>query len=483
MLAGTLHDKSNQNHSLIDQLNAFNDGIFIADQNGICLYANDALCSMLGYDYSGALFDLNILDCVAPEFREDFRDSLEQTGKIIPETGSISILPLRKRNGQMILAEINSSFTMINNRVISITAIVRDLSAREASPALKEKITTHYPGLLKDLPVPDRSGKLIKDKLIGNTGLNKHEFEVNAVLQQIKSNVDKELRSQSNHNFILSLIIPDPDPTRSISTDQEVFVHIIRNLLNYLIRVTGAEHIEFGYHIEKGIYPLFFVRDFSREISQDKLNHSYENLEELSNFSSLPDPRAIQELVHTQELVKLLNGSIWAKSGMPENLVFYFHLGKEQIISHATIHGKERPDREIEWASKNILVVEDLPNNYLYIEAILRKTRANLIHVTNGMDAISTVKSGQQVDLILMDIRLPGMDGYETTRKIKLLRPNIPVIAITAYSIQDEEEKIRKAGINGYVGKPIHSDDLISKMNEVMRNYPRKSFRLIKWAI
>ena len=228
---------------------------------------------------------------------------------------------------------------------------------------------------------------------------------------------------------------------------------------------------------------MFFVRDVSREISMEKLNQSYENLEELINFSSFPDPRIMQDLSHTQELVKLLNGSIWAKSGMTENLVFYFHVGKEQIISHATIHGKECTDREIEWDSKNILVVEDLPNNYLYIEAILRKTRANLIHVTNGIDAVNEVKSGKKIDLILMDIRLPGMDGYEATRHIKFFQPNIPVIAVTAYSIHEEEEKIRKAGINGYVSKPIHSDDLISTMNEVMRNSPRKSFRLRKWAL
>jgi len=483
MPTGTFHYEEIQNHSLIDHLNAFNDGIFISEQNGICLYTNDALCSMLGYDYSGALFDLNILDYVAPEFRDDFRDILAQTGKLLPEDRNISILPLRKRNGQMILAEINLSFNTINNQIISITAIVRDLSAREFSQTLKEKLTANYPGLLKDLPVPQKSGKHIKEELIGNESPKKHEFQVNVVLQKIKANVDKELCAQGSHNLILSLNIPDPDPTRSISSDQEVFVQIIRNLLKYMIKVPGAEHIEFGYHIEKGIYPLFYVRDFSREIPQEKLYQSYENLDELTNFSSLPDARAIQELAHTQELVKLLNGRIWAKSGMTENLVFYFHVGKEQIISHATIHGKESPDREIEWSSKNILVVEDLPNNYLYIEAILRKTRANLIHVTNGADAITLVKSGQQVDLILMDIRLPGMDGYETTRKIKHIKPNIPVIAVTAYSILEEEEKIRKAGMNGYVSKPICSDDLISNMYEVMRNSPRRSFRLKKWAL
>jgi len=483
MPSGTFHNVEKNNHSLIDHLNAFNDGIFISEQNGICLYTNDALCTMLGYDYSGALFDLNILDYVAPEFRDEFRDILAQSGKLIPEDHSICILPLRKRNGQMILAEINLSFNTINSRIISITAIVRDLSAREVSQTLKEKLTACYPGLLKDLPTPHGSGKQNKEELMGDQSMNKHEFQVNVVLQEIKANIDKELRSQGSRNLILSLTIPDPDPTRSISSDREVFIQIIRNLLKYMIKVSTTEHIEFGYHIEKGIYPLFYVRDFSREIPMDKLNQSYENLDELCNFSSLPEAKAIQELTHTQKMVKLLNGSIWAKSGMTENLVFYFHVGKEQIISHATIHGRESHDREIEWATKNILVVEDLPNNYLYIEAILRKTKANLIHVTNGADAILVIKSGQKVDLILMDIRLPGIDGYETTRKIKHINPNIPVIAVTAYSIQDEEEKIRKAGINGYVGKPIHSDDLISSMNEVMHHSPRRSFRLKKWAL
>jgi CheY-like chemotaxis protein len=165
-----------------------------------------------------------------------------------------------------------------------------------------------------------------------------------------------------------------------------------------------------------------------------------------------------------------------------ENLVFYFHLGKERIISHATIHGKENAENDIEWASKNILVVEDLPNNFLYIEAILRKTRANLIHAINGMDAIQEVQSGTKIDLILMDIRLPGIDGYETARKIRLLQPHIPIIAVTAYSIHDEGDKLRRSGINAYVGKPILSDDLLFTMNKVMRSSPRKSFWYKKWA-
>ena len=210
MPSGTFHDEEKNNHSLIDHLNAFNDGIFISEQNGICLYTNDALCSMLGYDYSGALFDLNILDYIAPEFRDEFREILAQTGKLLPEDHSISILPLRKRNGQMILAEISLSFNTINNRIISITAIVRDLSAREVSQTLKEKLATHYPGLLKDLPVPHRSGKQIKEELIGNESLNKHEFQVNVVLQEIKSNIDKELRAQGSRNLILSLTTYHP---------------------------------------------------------------------------------------------------------------------------------------------------------------------------------------------------------------------------------------------------------------------------------
>jgi PAS domain S-box-containing protein len=482
MTAEIFHEENTHHYSLIDHLNAFNDGVFISDLNGICLYTNDSLCSMLGYDYPGALFDLNILDYIAPEFREDLSDLLTTAGNMDPEAGNIIILPLRKRNGQMILAEINLSLSMINHRMISITGIVRDLSSREVIPALKDKLTRYYPGLIKDLPIPDRSGRQKENALTGKKGPHKHEFQVNVVLREIKANLDKELRVQNKCNLILSLIIPDPDPTRAISTDKEIFVQIITNLLNFMIRISNSEHIEFGYHIEKGIYPLFFAKDFSCEIPREKLNLSYENLEELTNYCSLPDPRTIRELVHTQVLVKLLNGSIWAKSGMDENLVFYFHLGKERIISHATIHGKENAENDIEWASKNILVVEDLPNNFLYIEAILRKTRANLIHAINGMDAIQEVQSGTKIDLILMDIRLPGIDGYETARKIRLLQPHIPIIAVTAYSIHDEGDKLRRSGINAYVGKPILSDDLLFTMNKVMRSSPRKSFWYKKWA-
>ena len=475
MAEGTSHEQVRHKHSLSDHLNAFSDGIFISDRKGLCHYTNDALCIMLGYDYAGALSELNILDFVAPEFRDDLANALEQKG-------NTSILPLRKKNGQMILAEITFSFTNITDLGIGVSAIVRNLSERNIPPALKDKIAVHYPRLVKYLPPPPMLTKHHEKYLIGTNGINKREFQLNVVMQEIKTGFDKELNAQGCLDQVLYLSLKDPDPTRSITTDREIFIRIVKLLLRYIIRNSQSKHIEFGYHIEQGIYPLFFIRDFSSEIPQNSLNHTDESLKELSGSSFPEDTGKIRGPAQAQKLVSLLNGNIWAKAGQTENLVFYFHVGKERIISHARIHDREDSDREIEWESKNILVVEDMPYNYLYIEAILRKTRANLIHVTNGADAVKRIESDSQIDLILMDIRLPGMDGYETTRKIKGFRPNVPVIAVTAYTLQEEEEKISKAGIDGYVSKPIYSDDLISTMNEVMRMTPRKFFRLKKWV-
>ena len=106
------------------------------------------------------------------------------------------------------------------------------------------------------------------------------------------------------------------------------------------------------------------------------------------------------------------------------------------------------------------LIVEDEDSNFFLMERILRKTGARLIWAKNGLEAVEMVNK-QDVDVILMDIRMPVMDGYEATEIIKQSKPSIPIIAQTAYALKGEREKSLSAGCDGYISKPIDSRELI----------------------
>ena len=111
---------------------------------------------------------------------------------------------------------------------------------------------------------------------------------------------------------------------------------------------------------------------------------------------------------------------------------------------------------EFNWKDKIILVAEDVETNYMLVKKSLRKTGVNLIWVKNGLEAVEECKKNNIIDLVLMDIRMPLMNGIEATKKIKKIKPELPVIAQTAYAMDGDREKSINAGCNDYIAKPIN---------------------------
>ena len=118
-------------------------------------------------------------------------------------------------------------------------------------------------------------------------------------------------------------------------------------------------------------------------------------------------------------------------------------------------------------AKNTILIAEDDEINFFYMNALLtRETDSKIFHAKNGRDAIELFKTNNDIKLILMDIKMPEIDGLEATRQIKLINPDIPIIAITAYAMSGDEERVLAAGCDGYLSKPISKEKLLSKMAE-----------------
>jgi len=125
----------------------------------------------------------------------------------------------------------------------------------------------------------------------------------------------------------------------------------------------------------------------------------------------------------------------------------------------------EFSDNTYSWSGKTILVVEDNETSNIYFEAALRKTNANLIWAKNGLDAVEMVKENNGIDLILMDINMPKLDGIEATRIIKNLYPEIIIVVQTAFILSGEERMCKDAGCDEFITKPIRLNNLIDTLN------------------
>lgn len=123
-----------------------------------------------------------------------------------------------------------------------------------------------------------------------------------------------------------------------------------------------------------------------------------------------------------------------------------------------------------DWSNKTILVVEDEEINFFYIKEALSQTKVNLVYADNGLSALNMVQENPDIDLILMDVKMPILSGYETTRKVKKLRADLPVIAQTAYSLTGEKRKSMEAGCDGYLSKPIRPDELFETVARYLDN-------------
>jgi two-component system, cell cycle response regulator DivK len=123
-------------------------------------------------------------------------------------------------------------------------------------------------------------------------------------------------------------------------------------------------------------------------------------------------------------------------------------------------------DQDFLWQDKLILVAEDIELNYMYIRELLEPTGAIVVRVENGKKAVDYCLSNTKIDMVLMDILMPVMNGYEATRQIKAVRKDIPVMAQTAYALTEDRGKAMAAGCDDFIAKPISKDELLRKINK-----------------
>ena len=122
------------------------------------------------------------------------------------------------------------------------------------------------------------------------------------------------------------------------------------------------------------------------------------------------------------------------------------------------------------WSEKTILIAEDIDANFLFLEKILQDTKVKIVRAINGKEAIDIYKENQNINLILMDIRMPEIDGFDATKEIKKINKNVPIIVETAYSIEHGKEMGKESGCDDYIVKPININKLIAVINKHINN-------------
>ena len=153
--------------------------------------------------------------------------------------------------------------------------------------------------------------------------------------------------------------------------------------------------------------------------------------------------------------VEALGGKIWFESDRNEGANFFFTIPCDEIELEILKSNIKKEHKSEEFFDTTVLIVEDEDFNYNYLEELLSSRKINYIRAKTGKEALEIFKNNSNIDLVLMDIRLPEMDGYEVTKEIRKINSKIPIIAQTAYALFGDREKAIDAGCNDYIAKPI----------------------------
>jgi len=289
--------------------------------------------------------------------------------------------------------------------------------------------------------------------------------QVNAILNELKSYYLKQLKKYDHKNIEIKVNNSVDDESFAIISDPLRFKQIMNNLIGNALKFTESGFIEFGYELDEPDNITFYVKDTGIGLARDKMSLIFERFRQGEESSTKEYGGAGLGLTISKRLVEMLGGDLWVESVLNEGSTFYFNLPLR--ITSIDIKTKQFTPQsgKMDWSDKTILVAEDEMSNFELIKATLHRTNVNIIRAVNGREAVEICKAkGNRIDLILMDIRMPEMNGYEATRIIKSSNKDLPVISLTAYAMSDDKEKSFHAGCNEYVSKPFNPVDLLEKI-------------------
>ncbi|SHM10580.1 Signal transduction histidine kinase [Flavobacterium xinjiangense] len=337
---------------------------------------------------------------------------------------------------------------------------------------IKEKERGDY------LKIVSKSGSnlvLIIDDLVEMSKIDANQIvpnyiplDIETCINELYETIKVSIKKSKKIDFFI--IKNDKPVTNKIITDQIKLKQILTNLVSNAIKFTDAGYVAFGYEIdEENNKIVFSVIDSG--IGIEKKYHKFI----FDRFKRVESDRAIKVgglglgLAISKAYVEMLGGSISLESNGTIGSKFIFTIpliyDESEEISIPNLENKSNgfSDQGI-----TILIAEDDNINFLLFKKIIKQTNHKIIRASNGLEALSICSDNADIDLVLMDIKMPVMNGFDSFEKIKLIRPNLAVVAQTAYSSNEDIEKISKLGFYGYISKPINREKLVVLINEIV---------------
>lgn len=488
------------------------DGIFINDGDGNYIEVNKSGCEMLGYSRD-ELLKTNINDIIQ---KENLENNPVKKAEMHTEKVAIANWILVRKDGSVFPAEISGKM-LSDGRM---QGIVRDITERKKFEqeliAAKEKAeesdqlkTAFLQNMSHEIRTPmnaiigfsellpeyfDDKAKLTRfannikqrgaDLLeiisgildiakieSGQLRVNLEECKMGNLFAEIEIFFDEHKNRIDNNQIEFNLRIAQNVQRQEVFIDQAKLKQILINLIGNAFKFTNSGTIELGCNIFEPNVFTFFVTDTGIGIPREKYLEIFSRFMQASSDKSRLYGGTGLGLSIVKGLLNLLGGKIWLESEKGMGSTFYFTM-PFITSNHPTNDFAEVPEIEkiISHPNVKILIVEDDEYNAQYLKEILSNTDYYVVSTCYGQKAVE-ICTQQAIDLVLMDIRLPDISGYEVTSLIKKQKPGIKVIAQTAYATYEDKQRALESGCDDYISKPIGRELLMARIKHHLSNH------------
>ncbi|MCB8999091.1 MAG: response regulator [Bacteroidales bacterium] len=282
------------------------------------------------------------------------------------------------------------------------------------------------------------------------------------------------LPEANSKNLTLKCSKDFPDHESFIITDSEKLTAVLTNILKNALKYTVKGEIEFGYYIlsenprgrAKSEHPFitFYCKDTGIGIPHNRQKAVFQRFIQADIADTMARQGAGLGLAISEAYVNLMGGKIWVESTLDIGSCFYFTLPFIPVVEKEQLKSKGKLKEEIKKLPRKlkILIAEDDQVSSRLLSIKVGKIAKHVFHVSTGLSAIEFMQENPDTDLILMDIKMPEMDGYDATRHIRRFNHDVVIIAQTAYGFAGDHEKALSAGCTAYISKPIVEKDLLN---------------------
>jgi PAS domain S-box-containing protein len=509
------HFESDKFYEMLVQ--SANDSISFYDRDWNLKYANSAFYTMIGYDRD-SYNSLNPPDLIHPE---DHDYQLRREQSLVNNGFFETELRLRHKAGHYVnLSTRSVTVRSDSGEVLGALTISRDITrlkqvhedlikaniGAEASNRLKSNFLANisheirtplnsvvgFSNLLLNNNLTNEvkeeyiehinhnSEKLLQiiGDIIDLSRLESSQIEITyeeASLSAIVNEIIEEARQIIRRNekpIILNVKNHFEDVGDLIFTDRIWLKRVLNHLMDNAVKFTLEGSVEFSYLLENQNI-VFKIRDTGIGINKENLGRIFEEFRQEFDGHHRPFEGLGIGLTLAKEVIERMGGKIVVESEKGVGSEFSFSIPYRPAGSPKTKVAtviNESIMKPIDWSSRKCLLVDDNKDVLIYLNRVLTDTGVSIITARSGFEAIEIIKATPDIDVVLLDMQMPEMNGIETTREIRKIRKNLPIIAQTAFIFEDDKDIILEAGCDACLIKPIRREHLLTVMSSFVKS-------------